>query len=454
MTIAVGDLLGGRYSLRKIAWEWPQGQVWLARDQVLDRAVLVQMFSPEADANRAAAHAFQKAAARAAQFAHPGLLRIFDIGSPPTFVVFEHATGGRLVDRLQAGPLRPDEAARAALGMARGLEALHERGTWHGALSPETVLFDEEGRAKILATGIAEASDRTAAAVSKAYRPPEPDALPADVDRWALAALTSHMLTGKVPERGVAPAQQRKGVPAPLSALVGRALSADPTRRPSLDEFVGGLAPYARVLPTEARTPKFRRSEFSWLLPVVLIVALATAAATVGVQFARDLARKPTTEVSPSPGASGPALTVADVSDFDPPPGNGEEHPEQVGRTIDGDARTSWATLGYRVASMSPKKGVGLIFDLGAVRAVGSIRIESTLPGWSAEIRVADTLESRADDFRSVTSFTAGSETLVSLRAGTRARYFLVWITQLVNDGSESDFPFRAAVSEVVFPAN
>jgi len=449
---AVGDVLGERYSLRKPEWNWAEGQVWLARDRVLDRAVLVQILSPEVEADRTAAHAFQKAAAQAAQFTHPGLLRIFDIGSSPTFVVFEHATAGRLADRLRAGPLRPEEAARAALGMARGLEALHERGTWHGALSPETVLFDEEGRAKILATGIADASERAAAAVPAAYRAPEPDALPADADRYALAALTSHMLTGKAPEPGVSAAQQRKGVPASLSALLARALSPDASRRPGLDEFVGALAPYARVIPREARGPHIRRSELSWLVPVALIVALAAVAGTVGVQIARNLARTPSPEASATP-TSGPIITIADASDFDPPPGNSAEHPEHVGRAIDGDPRTSWATLGYRVASMSPKKGVGLLFDLGAARAISSVRVESTLPGWSAEIRTSNVAGTSADDFRVVTSFTAGSETPVALRAGTRARYVLLWITQLVNDGSESDFPFRAAVSEVEFLA-
>jgi len=153
---APGDTLGERYVLKRSDWSTPLGPVWLARDRVLDRAVLVQFLSPTLAADASTRRAFQKAAARTAQIGGPGLLQVYDIGDDPPFAVLEHASGGRLSDRLSAGPMRTTEVARAALAIARGLEALHERGTWHGSLSPATVLFDEEGRAKIYAVGAAD----------------------------------------------------------------------------------------------------------------------------------------------------------------------------------------------------------------------------------------------------------------------------------------------------------
>src|SRR5207237_5201689 len=130
----------------------------------------------------------------------------FAIAAQPAFAVLEHASGGRLIDRLSAGPIRTTDGARAAHASARGLESLHERGSWHGSLSPSTVLFDEEGRAKIFAVGAAD----TARANPKVdlsseqpveYRTPEKDPITADADRYALAALAYQMITGGTPDK-------------------------------------------------------------------------------------------------------------------------------------------------------------------------------------------------------------------------------------------------------------
>lgn len=455
--IGAGDLLGDRYGLTRLEWTSALGPVWLARDRVLDRPVFVQLLSADLAADDGARRAFQKAAARTAQVAHHGLLQVFDIGEDPPFVVFEHAVGGSLERRLQSGRLRATDAARAALAVARGLEAMHAHGLWHGSLSPATVLFDAEGRAKILADGATETLAHTAGpAVATGrppgYDPPEPDPQPADVDRYALAALLYQMVTGAPPGTGARTRTMRRAVPAPVDALLERALAPDPAARPTLDEFVGMLAPLARIVPPDARRPRFSSSEFRWLSAVVVIVAIAAAAVTVGVRFAQDLAgRRAAPSASAAARTSGRPVAIAAARDFDPPPGNGSEHPDQVGRAIDGDPLSAWETVGYKLPSLAPKKGVGLLFDLGTVRRIRAIRVRTARPGWDATIRVADAAGTRVEDFRAVTSFTASSDGTVSLPGATAARFVLLWITKLVDDGSGSDLPNRAAVSEVEF---
>lgn len=456
---AAGDVFGERYTLKKPGWDTPLGPVWLARDRILDRAVFVQLLTADLTRDEAARKAFLKQASSIAQTTHPGLIQVFDIGENPPFVVLEHAAGGRLTDRLRSGPMRPTDAVRAALGLARGLEALHERGTWHGSLSPSTVLFDDEGRAKILALGAADVgsvvrSIDPTAEQPDGYRADDLDALPADADRYALAALCYHMLTGRPPGKAPVPARQiRRDVPSDVDALLRRALDPQPANRPTLDEFEGSLAPHARVIPRDAPGPRFAGSEFRWLVPVLLILVLGGLAATFGVGYVRDLADR--NDPSPSPTVTSPpqgaTIPVESVTDFDPPPGNGEEHSEDVGKTIDGDPLTGWRTLNYADANLAPKEGVGLIFDLGSVHDLASIKVQSTLPGWQAEIRTADGLAETADGFRRVTTFTAGTEEDVRLPQGTRARYVLLWIVELVEDRGGSNLPYRAEVAEVAF---
>jgi hypothetical protein len=450
---APGDLLGERYALKKAEWSSPLGAIWLARDRVLDRPVLIQLLRDDLTSDPEVRKRFLKAAARSAQMTHAGILRVFDIGDEPAFVVLEHAAGGRLAERLRSGSLRVSDAARAALAIARGLEALHERGGAHGSLAPTNVLFDAEGRAKMLVLSDAAPGVHGVDPMSEqppGYRPPESDPLPSEADRFALAALTYHMLTGSAPDGR----SHRLALPSAIESLLRRALSAEPARRPSLDEFIGALAPFARVELPQARGPRLSASEFRWLIPVVLIIAIAALAGTIGVSVVQNLARERETpaEASPSPTvAATQPIDVSDVSDFDPQ-GDGQEGPEDVVRAIDGDARTVWRTTGYASPDLGGiKEGVGLLFDLGEEVPLRSVRVQSTLEGWEAQIRVASDAGEDAEDFARAATFTATTQNDVPMPAGTSGRYVLLWITSLANDDDGERYPFRAEVAEVEF---
>lgn len=462
--VSPGAVLGDRYVVRAVAWQTPLGTVWAARDRVLDRAVFVLALAPALVAEAPARRAFLKTAARVAQVTHPALLQVFDIGDDPPFVVFEHAGGGRLSERLRSGPMRPNDAARTALAIARAVEALHQNGVSHSDVSPDVVLLDQEGRPKLLVTGSVDVArairvaDATKARVTIAseqpasYRPPEPGVTPTELDRFALAALTYHMLTGRTPAPGRTARAERRSVPHELDALLRRALSVSPADRPTLDEFVGTLAPFTRVEPKAAKQPRLSGGELRWVVPVLVIVALAVGAVTFGVRLAGDIAER----LSPAPSRSatarpaGRALPVRGVTDFDPL-GNREENPDDTDRVIDGDPETSWRTECYRTAGFSGKDGVGLLFDLGTPRTLREVRVQTELPGWKAEIRVADEEGRRPNDFRVVKSFTAEPEQRLRLPSGVAARYVLLWITDPAETDEACRYRFRASVGEVGF---
>jgi len=285
------------------------------------------------------------------------------------------------------------------------------------------------------------------------YRTPEQDPIPADADRYALAALLCQMLTGSPPDAGGYARTKRRGIPPEIDALIARALSADPTQRPGLDEFEGTLAPFARVLPPDAKQPRFAAvAEFRWLVPVILIVVLAVVALTIGVQFARDLGTKSNGKPTPSKTAQATAsIDVTSVADFDPN-GDGTEHPDKAKNTIDGSPVSKWTTLDYKTADVGGKKGVGLVFDLGQPTAIGRLVIETSTPDLTIEIRAADANGSRSQDFSLVTTVNVSKvSTSVPLPRGTKDRYVLLWITRLAPNQSNPDFPYSADVNEVQF---
>jgi hypothetical protein len=259
------------------------------------------------------------------------------------------------------------------------------------------------------------------------------------------------MLTGSPPEKGVSAREKRRGVPQQIDALLTRALATDPKARPSLDEFEAALAPFARVLPSDVKEPRFAIAEFRWLVPVIIVIALAVAAITFGVEFAGRLNKKPKATPTQT-AAAGSVIPIKNAHDFDPPPGNGSENPGQVQNTFDGDAASTWSTMDYATADVGGKKGVGLVFDLGRVSTIARIQLQTSLPGWRADIRVADQMGSVARDYPRVTSVLAGSGVqTVLLPTGTKARYVLLWITTLTLNNTDAKFPYSADVNEVQF---
>jgi putative peptidoglycan lipid II flippase len=197
------------------------------------------------------------------------------------------------------------------------------------------------------------------------------------------------------------------------------------------------------------------------LVPAILI-ALAAIAVVVGLLLGRlelggPLGVRPRGDASPSPGApAAEELAVAAVADHDPPPGDGQEHPEEASQAVDGDAGTVWRTEHYTSPDLGGiKGGVGLIFDLGGPRDVRQVTLETPLPGWTFQVHGADDAGAFADpavlgapfvDEDGGTSFVAETTTVRRFPEAT-ARYVLVWITELAS--VEGDY--RAVIAEATF---
>ena len=436
MELAPGVEVGGRYRIQHRAWEAGEGAVWLAFDSVLERSVLVQTF-PGVDPSELAA-----SVARAARISHPGLSQIYDMSSEPPGIVFENAPGGRLADRKD-GAMSTAHAAALCTKLAAAIAALHDHGSVHGAIGPRTVLLDEEGRPKLCAALPEHNGDGDAT-----YRPPDPAAGGEERDRFALGAIAYRLFTGRDPGPDAPPARTaRRGIPPQVDSLLSRALARDASARPSVAEFRRVLEPLATEEVPE-RGPGFFRQESSWLVPVLLVIALGVAAIAIAVSW-QNRGKQPKGPESQQPSTTASPFKIESVDDFDPQ-GDGEEHGEKVALVIDGKD-TAWSTFDY--ANPLPdgrKKGVGLLFALGSEQTVGRIEVRTPGPGWTAEWRVSDARGSKAEDYRTVTSFTASGDAVV-LSTPIRARYWLLWITRLVDSGNGPPHPYRAQVSEIAF---
>lgn len=247
--------MAGRYCLEELHGRGPMSEVWRAHDRTLDRAVALKVLSPAADLER-----FRREAQALATLAHENVMRVYDYGQDEAgpFMALEWLAGGTLEDRLQHGPLPPDETHRFARGMAAGLAHLHARGLVHRDLKPANVLFDEEGRPKLGDFGLARSTAAsgtlteagtvlgTAAYISPEQAAGEPAGSASDV--YSFGVILFRMLTGALPftadsalalvdlhRRAPPPAVEavRPDAPPELAGLTAAALRKDPVRRPA-----------------------------------------------------------------------------------------------------------------------------------------------------------------------------------------------------------------------------
>ena len=138
LTITTGSRLGV-YLITAPLGEGGMGQVWLARDTMLDRDVAIKVL-PEAfahDADRLAR--FTREAKTLASLNHPHIAAIYGLeeGGPSTLsassgqagitaLVMELVEGDDLSQRIARGAIPIDEALPIAKQIAEALEAAHE----------------------------------------------------------------------------------------------------------------------------------------------------------------------------------------------------------------------------------------------------------------------------------------------------------------------------------------
>ena len=135
-------------------------EVFLARDQLLDRPVAVKVLFPEFATDPAFVERFRREATAAANLNHPNIVGVYDWGEADGtyFIVMEYVDGRTLSEILRAeGPLHPDRVADIGADVAAALGFAHRNGVVHRDVKPGNVLVTAAGQVKVADFGIARA---------------------------------------------------------------------------------------------------------------------------------------------------------------------------------------------------------------------------------------------------------------------------------------------------------
>ena len=225
-----GGVLAARYRLSAVLRRDAMGTVWLARDGLLHRDVVVWaacLASVPGDAELEAPHQRLLRDARAlARLGHPNIPVVFDVVEDHgrTWMVLQAAPYQfpyrSLSDVVQNdGPLAPQWAAEAGFQILSALRAAHAAGVLHGDIRPGNVLLGPGNWAMLTGFGMVTADDAWAVpeapAESACYLAPEratgQPVTPA-ADLWSLGATLYAAVEGRPPFHGDGEAAVRAAV--------------------------------------------------------------------------------------------------------------------------------------------------------------------------------------------------------------------------------------------------
>jgi serine/threonine-protein kinase len=254
-------LVNNRYEVERSVGRGGMAEVFLARDVLLDRPVVLKVLFPEFATDPSFVERFRREAQAAANLSHPNIVAVYDWGTLNNtyFIAMEYVAGTTLADLLkEKGSLSTSQASDIALEVASALGFAHENGVVHRDIKPGNILISNSGQVKVADFGIARALGaavedgltQTGSVMGTAtYLSPEqaqgaqPDPRS---DLYSLGVTMYEMVAGKAPFVGDTPVavtyQHVHAMPTPLhdlkadvsldfEAIVAKCMAKSPKRR-------------------------------------------------------------------------------------------------------------------------------------------------------------------------------------------------------------------------------
>jgi serine/threonine protein kinase len=220
LRLAPGEHIG-HYEVLELLGKGGMGEVYLARDRVLNRRIAIKLLPSDYTQDPDRLLRFRREAQNVSALNHPNILTIHELGDfdGHKYIATELIEGETLRSRLTRGPLSVLDALDIVSQIAGALAAAHKAGITHRDIKPENIMLRPDGYVKVLDFGLAKLSEQSETAETEApattidmsskalmgtprYMSPEQVAgFPADArsDIFSLGSVFYEMLCGRPP---------------------------------------------------------------------------------------------------------------------------------------------------------------------------------------------------------------------------------------------------------------
>ena len=211
----IGTTIDNRYTVEGRLGEGGMGVVYQARHVTLRKPVAIKVLRKAQE--ESAWKRFIQEAQTASMINHTNVVDLTDFGmiEGHPYLVMEFLEGETLTEAITSGPLPPLRVCRIGAQIAKGLQAVHDKGIVHRDLKPDNIfLLEREGRqdvVKIVDFGLAKldagqrlTQDGTVVGTAEYISPEQVTGRDTDArsDQYALGCILYEMLTSMLPFDG------------------------------------------------------------------------------------------------------------------------------------------------------------------------------------------------------------------------------------------------------------
>lgn len=219
----VGQIVGGRYSVKRVLGEGGMGVVYEAEQQMGStvRKVALKTLHAHLSHDPTVSQRFHRECGTVAQLEHPNTIKVYDFGATPDgtlYIAMEFVAGDPLSKVIEDGAIAPERVIKIVRQIAGSLDEAHQQGVIHRDLKPDNVVLThragEKDVVKLLDFGIAARTESADAQREQKltqqgmvlgtppYMSPEQftgKALDARSDIYSLGVMAYEMATGRLP---------------------------------------------------------------------------------------------------------------------------------------------------------------------------------------------------------------------------------------------------------------
>ena len=255
----IGKTFADRYEIIKLIGIGGMAEVYLAKDNMLNKSIAIKILKKELINNRESVRYFKNEAEAISHLSHPNIVEVYDVGMAEghPYIVMELIDGKTLKDIIKdKAPLSLYFAIHIMEGILSALIHSHKKGVIHRDIKPHNIMVNRDAEVKVMDFGIARITDKNLTMTltndiigSVHYLSPEQAAgkkITEIADVYSSGIVFYEMLTGRLPYEGqnpvsvavnhiqgglIPPKDLVADIPQELENIVLKATMRDPNKR-------------------------------------------------------------------------------------------------------------------------------------------------------------------------------------------------------------------------------